>query len=74
MKDLGLLIAFGTDKVLSTQGKAELFLENKAKGIYNYRFTDAQSTTEIRISRQQAEAKYLMLDERGYTIYGELLK
>jgi len=74
MKDLGLLIAFGFDKVGMSNGKAELFLQDKVKRIYNYRFTDAQSTTDIRISRREAEAKYLTLGERGYTIDGEPLK
>ena len=73
MKDLGLLIAFGNDKIGQSPVKGELFLQDRQKGIYNYRFTDAQSTTDIRLSRQEAEKKYLMLDERGYTIDGEPL-
>ncbi len=74
MRDLGLLIAFGNDRAYGEQCKGELFLQDKAKGIYNYRFTDARCSTEIRISRREAQAKYLTLDERGYTMDGEPLK
>ena len=49
MKDLGLLIAFGNDKIGQSPVKGELFLQDRQKGIYNYRFTDAKCSTEIRI-------------------------
>jgi hypothetical protein len=71
MKDLGILIAYGNDMVFKTPGNGELFLQDRQKGIYNYRFTDSRSSTEIRIYKQQAMEKYLALQLHNFTVDGD---
>jgi hypothetical protein len=69
-----ILIATGREIVNNQNGNSELFLTDRAKGKYIYRFTpDSGKPIEITTFAIEATRKYLQLSHKILTIVGDPL-